>query len=52
MRQPACPFKFSATPPRYTNTGVTAGTHNRKVFLDLGYSGEEIDEFQRTGLFS
>jgi crotonobetainyl-CoA:carnitine CoA-transferase CaiB-like acyl-CoA transferase len=52
VRQPACPFKFSATPPGYGNTGVTAGTHNRKVFLDLGYSGEEIDEFQRTGLFS
>jgi crotonobetainyl-CoA:carnitine CoA-transferase CaiB-like acyl-CoA transferase len=52
VRQPACPFKFSATPPVYGNTGVTAGTHNRKVFLELGYSGEEIDEFRRTGLFS
>ncbi len=52
VRQPACPLKFSATPPGYTNTGVTAGTHNRKVFLDLGYNEEEIDEFQRTGLFS
>ena len=52
VRQPACPFKFSATPPAYGNTGVTAGTHNRKVFLDLGYSEEEIDEFQKTGLFS
>ncbi|PKN69246.1 MAG: carnitine dehydratase [Deltaproteobacteria bacterium HGW-Deltaproteobacteria-12] len=52
VRQPACPFKFSATPPGYGNTGVTAGTHNRKVFLDLGYTEEEIDEFRRTGLFS
>jgi len=52
VRQPACPFKFSATPAGYGNTGVRAGTHNRKVFLDLGYGDEEIDEFQMTGLFS
>jgi len=52
VKQPACPYKFSLTPPAYGGTGVTAGTHNRKVFLDLGYSEEEIDEFQRTGLFS
>ncbi len=52
VRQPACPIKFSATPPAYGHTGVKAGTHNRKVLLDLGYGEEEIDGFEKTGLFS
>lgn len=52
VRQPACPLKFSATPPEYGNVGVKAGTHNKRVLLDLGYGEEEIDEFAKTGLFS
>jgi len=52
VRQPACPLKFSATPPVYGKTGVKAGTHNREVFLELGYSEAEIEEFGETGLFS
>mgnify|MGYP003750654607 FL=1 len=52
VRQPASPFKFSATPPVYGKTGVKAGSHNREVFLELGYSEEEINEFGKTGLFS
>jgi len=52
VRQPASPFKFSATPPVYGKTGVKAGSHNREVLLELGYSEAEIDEFGKTGLFS
>lgn len=52
VRQPASPFKFSATPPVYGKTGVKAGSHNREVLLELGYSEEEINEFGKTGLFS
>jgi crotonobetainyl-CoA:carnitine CoA-transferase CaiB-like acyl-CoA transferase len=52
VRQPASPFKFSATPPVYGKTGVKAGSHNREVLLELGYSEEEINDFGKTGLFS
>ncbi|NPU85266.1 MAG: CoA transferase [Syntrophaceae bacterium] len=52
VRQPACPIRFSATPAAYGRTGVKAGTHNRTVLLELGYGEEEIDGFEKTGLFS
>jgi len=52
VRQPACPIRFSGTPPQYGSSGVKAGTHNREVLLELGYGGEEIEAFEKTGLFS
>jgi crotonobetainyl-CoA:carnitine CoA-transferase CaiB-like acyl-CoA transferase len=52
VRQPACPIHFSGTPPHYGSSGVKAGTHNRDVLLELGYGGEEIETFEKTGLFS
>jgi len=52
VRQPACPIKFSETPPHYRRSGVKAGTNNREVLLGLGYDEEEIDGFEKTGLFS
>ena len=52
VRQPACPLKFSATPPVYGKTGVKAGSHNREVLLEVGYTEAEINEFGKTGLFS
>lgn len=52
VRQPATPIKFSKTPCTYTTTGVAGGVHTREVLLDLGYSEEDIEEFEKTGLFS
>ncbi len=52
VRQPACPIRFSETPPAYGPAGVKAGTHNREVLLGLGYGEKEIEAFERTGLFS
>ncbi len=51
VRQFANPLKFSETPPQYLFAGVPAGTHNREIFLGLGYTVDEIEEFQKTGLF-
>jgi crotonobetainyl-CoA:carnitine CoA-transferase CaiB-like acyl-CoA transferase len=51
VRQFANPIKFSETPPQYKFAGVNAGTHNREIFLELGYTGKEIEEFEKTGLF-
>lgn len=51
VRQPAGPINFSGTPQEYKNAGVPAGTHTREVLLDLGYGNEEIDEFERSGVF-
>lgn len=51
VRQPAAPIKFSGTPQEYGEAGVPAGMHNREVLLDLGYRNEEIEEFEKSGLF-
>jgi len=51
VRQFANPIKFSQTPPQYRFAGVPAGTHNREILLGLGYTGEEIEEFKKSGLF-
>ncbi|MCB2188550.1 MAG: CoA transferase [Deltaproteobacteria bacterium] len=52
IRQPANPLKFSRTPPEYGPAGVMAGTHNREVLQELGYSPEEIAQLEKDGLFS
>ena len=52
VRQPATAIKFSETPCTYTTTGVAGGVHTREVLLGLGYSEEDIKEFEKTGLFS
>ncbi|MRR15307.1 MAG: CoA transferase [Deltaproteobacteria bacterium] len=52
VTQPACPLKFSATPPAYGKAGVKAGAHNREVLLEVGYSEAEINEYGKLGLFS
>jgi alpha-methylacyl-CoA racemase len=51
VRQFANPIKFSQTATQYRFAGVPAGTHNREILLGLGYTGEEIEEFNKTGLF-
>jgi crotonobetainyl-CoA:carnitine CoA-transferase CaiB-like acyl-CoA transferase len=52
VRQLASPIKFSETPPHYKNTGMPPGIHTKEVLLEIGYSEEEIKDFENTGLFS
>ena len=51
VRQFAHPVKFSKTPPQYRFAGVPAGTHNREILLDIGYTEEDIAAFRKSGLF-
>ena len=53
VKQIANPIKFSETPQQYKFTGVppTMG-HTKEVLKEIGYKEEEIDEFEKTGLFS
>jgi crotonobetainyl-CoA:carnitine CoA-transferase CaiB-like acyl-CoA transferase len=52
IRQVGHPIHYSATPPEYGMTGFAAGTHTKETLLSLGYPEEEIEEFEKTGLFS
>jgi len=52
VRQLGSPIKFSETPPEYRKAGIVPGMHTKEVLLDLGYSEEEIEEFEKSGLFS
>jgi len=51
VKQIGHPIRYSATPPEYRLAGVSAGTHTRQVMGELGYGADEIDEFEKTGLF-
>jgi crotonobetainyl-CoA:carnitine CoA-transferase CaiB-like acyl-CoA transferase len=51
VRQLGHPIRYSATPPEYRTAGCCAGAHTREVLQGLGYRDEEIDDFERTGLF-
>lgn len=51
VRQLGSPIKFSETPPEYKNACAPPGIHTKEVLLQLGYSKEEIDEFEKTGMF-
>jgi alpha-methylacyl-CoA racemase len=51
VRQPGHPIRYSATPPSYGPAGVAAGAHTREVLREIGCTDEEIDEFEKTGLF-
>ncbi len=51
VKQPGHPIRYSATPPEYGPAGCAAGIHTREVLLRLGYRNDEIDEFEKTGLF-
>ena len=51
VRQFAHPIKFSQTPPQYLFAGVPAGSHNREVLRDIGYTEEAISTFKKSGLF-
>ncbi|HYA15298.1 MAG TPA: CaiB/BaiF CoA-transferase family protein [Syntrophales bacterium] len=52
VRQLACPIKFSRTPSEYKQAGVSPGLHTKEVLLELGYSEEEIEKWEKTGLFN
>ena len=51
VKQPGHPIRYSATPPQYGPAGCVAGIHTREVLLGLGYGNDEIDQFEKTGLF-
>ncbi|HET6461228.1 MAG TPA: CaiB/BaiF CoA-transferase family protein [Syntrophales bacterium] len=52
MRQLASPIKFSETILEYNNAGTPPGFHTKEVLLELGYTKEEVEAFEKTGLFS
>ncbi|HVO65228.1 MAG TPA: CaiB/BaiF CoA-transferase family protein [Syntrophales bacterium] len=52
VRQLACPIKFSKTPPEYRQAGALPGLHTKEVLIELGYSEEDIEKMEKTGLFS
>jgi crotonobetainyl-CoA:carnitine CoA-transferase CaiB-like acyl-CoA transferase len=52
VRQLAGPIKFSETIPEYKTAGTPPGLHTKEVILKLGYKEEEIEAFEKTGLFS
>jgi len=53
VRQIGSPITFSETKPQYRSVGVTARNgHTKEVLRELGYSDGEIEEFEKTGLFS
>ncbi len=52
VKQIANPIKFSETQPEYNTIGQPAGTHTKDVLKSLGYSENDVDEFEKTGLFS
>jgi len=54
VRQLACPIKFSESQPSYRSVGVSikSGTHTKEVCRELGYTEHEIEEFEKSGLFS
>lgn len=51
VRQLACPIKFSESVPEYNQVGLPPGVHTKEVLLALGYTEEEIAEFEKTGIF-
>jgi alpha-methylacyl-CoA racemase len=51
VRQIGSPIKFSENPPEYRHAGVSGAVHTREVLTGLGYTDQEIGEFEKTGLF-
>lgn len=52
VKQLAHPIHYSKTAPEYRHIGVPAGTHTHEILKKLGYSAQEIAEFEKTGLFN
>jgi crotonobetainyl-CoA:carnitine CoA-transferase CaiB-like acyl-CoA transferase len=51
VRQLGIPIKFSKSFLEYNQTGVTPGFNTQEVMLTLGYTKEEIAEFEKKGVF-
>jgi hypothetical protein len=51
VSQLAHPIKYSATPPVYRRTGVSARAHTQDVLREIGFAEDEVKEFEKTGLF-
>lgn len=54
VKQLANPIKFSETKQEYCNVGVSAATggHTKEILRELGYSEGDIEQFDKTGLFT
>jgi alpha-methylacyl-CoA racemase len=52
VKQLGHPIRYSVTPPEYRSVGVSAGANTREVLRELGYTEGEIDEFEKTELFT
>jgi crotonobetainyl-CoA:carnitine CoA-transferase CaiB-like acyl-CoA transferase len=51
LKQIANPIKFSATRQEYCSIGCPAGTHTREVLIELGYTEEQINSYEKEGVF-
>ncbi len=45
------PIKFSACEPVYRHIGSAIGAHSMEVLTEAGYTGPEIEAFEKAGLF-
>ncbi|SMD07779.1 Crotonobetainyl-CoA:carnitine CoA-transferase CaiB [Desulfocicer vacuolatum DSM 3385] len=52
VRQLGTPMLFSGTPIHYAKAGQPAGTDNKNVLLELGYTKEAIENFKDSGIFN
>ncbi|MFK5953024.1 MAG: CaiB/BaiF CoA-transferase family protein [Desulfobacterium sp.] len=52
VRQLGTPMRFSETPIHYAGAGQPAGTDNKDVLLELGYTEDGIENFKNAGLFN
>lgn len=52
LKQIANPIKFSATKPEYRSLGCPAGANTREVLLDIGYTEEQINDYEKDGVFN
>ena len=52
VRQIANPIRFSGTPQVYRGPGDQPGTHTKEVLRDLGYRNDEIETFEKEGVFN
>lgn len=49
-KQVGSAFKFSVTQPEYKHTGTQLGADSRAILAELGYSDEQIDALQSSGV--
>jgi alpha-methylacyl-CoA racemase len=52
LKQIANPIKFSATKQEYRSIGCAAGTHTREVLLEIGFTAEQINNYEKEGVLN